>query len=160
MFLYDGSHAAADQRRAIEHFYDSLDEWAVVVIDDWNWPGVRDGTREGMKALDIPVVFEKEIILPAADVVDMPHHRGRDSWWNGIFVMVVDKRAVPLSKSQRSRTIAISTEEAEVETPPLEVIVFSKDRACQLEALLRSMGLFFEYPHRLTVLCTSSQSTP
>ena len=38
----------------------------------------------------------------------------------------------------------------------LDVIVFSKDRANQLDALLRSMRAFFPLPHRLHIIYTSS----
>ncbi len=46
----------------------------------------------------------------------------------------------------------------DAETAPLDIIVFSKDRACQLDALLRSMREFFDLPHRLHVLYTTSSS--
>ena len=39
---------------------------------------------------------------------------------------------------------------------PLDIIVFSKDRACQLDALLRSLCTFLHFPHRITVVYTSS----
>ena len=38
----------------------------------------------------------------------------------------------------------------------LDLIVFSKDRACQLDALLRSIRAFLTVPHRLHVLYTTS----
>ncbi len=38
----------------------------------------------------------------------------------------------------------------------LDIIVFSKDRACQLDALLRSMREFFHFPHRICILYTTS----
>ncbi len=47
---------------------------------------------------------------------------------------------------------------ADAETASLDVIVFSKDRACQLDALLRSVREFLGIPHRIHVLYnTSSQ---
>lgn len=152
VFYYDGAHSANAHSKAIRRFYDCLGERAAIVIDDWNWPQVRKGTGEAIAALDIPIVFEKEIILPSTDVVDMPRHRGRDTWWNGIYVMVVDKRATPLSKSTHRRHVVIPSDRR----LPIEVIVFSKDRACQLEALLRSMERFFGHPRRTTVLYTAS----
>lgn len=39
---------------------------------------------------------------------------------------------------------------------PLEVVIFSKDRACQLDALLRSMDRYFQIDHRTTVLYTAT----
>ena len=42
------------------------------------------------------------------------------------------------------------------ENAALDIIVFSKDRACQLDALLRSMREFFRLPHRIHVIYTTS----
>lgn len=39
---------------------------------------------------------------------------------------------------------------------PIEVVIFSKDRACQLDALLRSMDQFVKIEHRRNVLYTYS----
>ena len=41
---------------------------------------------------------------------------------------------------------------------PLEIVIFSKDRACQLEALLRSMEQYFMLEHRVSVLYFASTS--
>jgi hypothetical protein len=156
VYYYDGNHSTDSHTRAIKRFYDCLADRAVIIVDDWNWNGVREGTRRAMAKLDIPIIFEKEIILPEADVVDMPRHRGRKTWWNGICVMIIDKQAAPLSKSTRPRAITGAPDRALDPRSPIEVIVFSKDRACQLEALLRSMERFLAYPHRTTVLYTAS----
>ena len=158
VYYYDGDHGADSHARAIKHFYDCLDDRAVIIVDDWNRDRVREGTRRAMAELDIPIIFEKEIILPEADVANMPHHKGRFTWWNGVYVMIVDKQAAPLSTSTRPRTIASIADRAVDPRMPIAVIVFSKDRACQLEALLRSMERFFEHPHRTTILYAASDS--
>ncbi|MGI9388094.1 MAG: glycosyltransferase family 92 protein, partial [Methyloligellaceae bacterium] len=159
VYYYDGDHSAESQARALERFYDCLDDRAVVVIDDWNWETVRQGTRRAMAKLDIPIIFEKEIFLPEADTAGMPRHRGRDTWWNGIYVMIVDKQAAPLSKSSRRRAVTGSPIGAQKQRQPIAVVIFSKDRACQLEALLRSMSRFLEHPHETTVLYTASDQS-
>lgn len=156
VFFYDGDHSADSHARALRRYYDSLNDHAVVIVDDWNWQTVREGTFRAMAELDIPVIFEKEIVLPEADVVDMPRHRGRTSWWNGIFVMVIDKQAAPLSASARPRSISGQASRDPDTRQPIEVIVFSKDRACQLDGLLRSLQRFVAIPHRVTVLYTAS----
>ena len=38
----------------------------------------------------------------------------------------------------------------------MDIIVFSKDRACQLDALLRSIDVYFNVPHRLHILYTTT----
>jgi hypothetical protein len=156
VYYYDGDHSAESHTLAIEKFFDCLADRAVVIIDDWNRESVRAGTRGAMADLDIPIVFEKEIILPQTELVNMPNHKGADTWWNGIYVMIVDKTAAPLSASSRSRALR-STKSSSVDPrTPIEVIIFSKDRAFQLDGLLRSMDRFFEHPHRTIVLYASS----
>ncbi len=41
----------------------------------------------------------------------------------------------------------------------MNIIIFSKNRACQLEALLRSMKRFFKHPHEIYVFYTSENRT-
>ena len=38
----------------------------------------------------------------------------------------------------------------------LDLLILSKDRACQLDALLRSIRAFLNVPHRIHILYTSS----
>ena len=156
IYYYDGDHSADSHARAIRRFYECLNDRAVIIVDDWNWDDVRRGTQAAMAELDIPIIFKREIFLPEADVVDMPRHRGRDTWWNGIYVMIVDKQAAPLSKSTRPRTLVERAGNGAGSREPMDIIIFSKDRACQLDALLRSMERFVEYPHRTTVLYAAS----
>jgi len=144
VFFYDGAHSIPSQYKAIEHFRASLSELAVVVIDDWNWPRVRNATRQALDDLGLNVAWQKEIILPEADVEDMPRHRGAQGWWNGVCILLIDQRP-----GVEVRDVAPSE--------PVEVIVFSKDRACQLEALLRSMDELYLRPHHRTVLYTTSE---
>lgn len=103
IFYYDGDHRAESHTKALRRFYRCLGDRAIVIVDDWNWAQVREGTNAALAALDMPIIFEKAIILPESDVVDMPKHRGRETWWNGIYVMVIDRQAAPLSASTRPR---------------------------------------------------------
>ena len=93
VYLYDGDHGRRSHRVAIERFAAALADPAVVVVDDWNQPAVREGTRAALRGLTargvIEVLFEREILLRDQDVEDMPRHRGRHSWWNGIGVFLL-----------------------------------------------------------------------
>ncbi len=91
VFLYDGHHSKESQYKALMQYYGHFENYAIVIIDDWNWKDVREGTKEAMKDLEISVLFEKEIFLNEDDVKDMPRHKGRHTWWNGIYVMVICK---------------------------------------------------------------------
>ncbi len=89
IYLYDGSHSRNCHYKAIKHYFGTLAPFAVVIIDDWNRPHIREGTGDALRDLGISVRYKKEIILPEEDLVDMPRHRGKDGWWNGILIMLL-----------------------------------------------------------------------
>lgn len=149
--FYDGEHSKESHHKAITRFYPCLEDLGVIVVDDWNWQQVREGTREALATLDANIVFEKEIRLPQEALVDMPRHAGRKTWWNGMYVAVLQRR--PASALLVSQT---SPADAPSMTATTRIIVFSKDRACQLEALLRSMEKCLAIPHTTTVQYTAT----
>ncbi len=89
VFLYDGDHRRVSHQRALEHFVGTLANPAVVIIDDWNWERVRLGTADALASLPVRELYRREILLPDQDVEDMPRHLGRDTWWNGICVLLL-----------------------------------------------------------------------
>jgi predicted O-methyltransferase YrrM len=94
VYLYDGAHTYADQYKAIKYYYSKLKKNCIVMIDDWNWKDVRMGTMDAFRDLDAKFLFQKEIILPDSDTAHMPNHRGKNTWWNGIGIFVLDKPSV------------------------------------------------------------------
>ena len=94
VFLYDGGHGWLNHYKAINHYYNNLEKCAIVIIDDWNWDGVQIGTKKAIEELDIPIIYDREIILAERDLKDMPRHHGRHTWWNGIYVFIIDKTLV------------------------------------------------------------------
>jgi len=83
VYLYDGAHDAGSQIRAFTHFDGALADPFVAVVDDWNVPRVRAGTREAFGRLGYSPAFEAE--LPARRNGDMRR------WWNGLYVAAVRK---------------------------------------------------------------------
>ena len=161
VYYYDGEHSRENQYRGITHFYPLFQRYTVLMVDDWNWREVRDGTRAAIADLGLNVVYQREITLPREEVEGMPRHRGAKTWWNGLFVALIEKGGAVADARSPVASVAPPVPRpeppAEVEGPlPIEVVVFSRDRACQLEALLRSMERFVHVPHRTTVLYTSS----
>jgi hypothetical protein len=92
VYMYDGDHTYDAHYKAITRFYSCLKDGAIVMIDDWTWPVVRQATHDAIRDLNIKIVFSKEIILSQDDVVNMPKHKGRHTWWNGIGIFVVSKK--------------------------------------------------------------------
>ena len=89
VFYYDADHGREGTRRALVRYACTLANPAVLVIDDWNWARVRDGTRDALRDLKSSVIFEREILLPQEDLEEMPRHRGRHTWWNGVGIFLL-----------------------------------------------------------------------
>ena len=83
VYFYDGEHSAENQRDGLLHFWPCLADEFVFLVDDWNWPCVKQGTYEGIAKSGGRMVKSWE--LPAAFNGD------REQWWNGLFVAVMQK---------------------------------------------------------------------
>lgn len=86
IYMYDGEHSKNSHYNALIHYYNSLDDTFIFIVDDWNWPDVRDGTLESFKQLNLSILYEKEIrtIFNNTD-------RPEPTWWNGIYVAILKK---------------------------------------------------------------------
>ena len=91
VYLYDGDHSEESHYKGIVNFFDCLEDTSIVIVDDWNWESVREGTKKALHDLPLKIVYEQEKILPPEHTNDMPNHKGKDSWWNGIYVCVIQK---------------------------------------------------------------------
>ncbi len=84
IYLYDGAHEKQDHKDAITHFASSLAKYSIVLIDDWNWGCVREGTEEGFLESGLKILYKKEVFT------NYEEERDRD-FWNGIGVFVVER---------------------------------------------------------------------
>lgn len=82
MWFYDGPHDAHTTRRAVEHYYDSLAEEAIIVFDDANWQGVVEGARAGLQSVGAQLIYEKLMLNEVEDI---------NAWWNGLYIVVIRK---------------------------------------------------------------------
>lgn len=83
IYFYDGGHRQADQKAALTYFHPIFDDIFIVVIDDWNWSDVREGTRAALRELGYTVLYQRELFNEKFE--------DRSSWWNGLFVAVIKK---------------------------------------------------------------------
>lgn len=150
IFFYDGDHSEENQYKALKHFFPVLEDRAIVIVDDWNWPQVRAGTHKAIQELDVKILYEEEIKLPEEEVRDMPRHAGKQTWWNGIYVALLEK-----PENFPVYPVKASVPSGHAFT---EVIIYSKDRACQMEALLRTKERFLHLSHSTSVLYTASDA--
>jgi hypothetical protein len=58
--IYDGNRTSDSHYKALEHFLNCLDDnFFIYIVDDWNWEGVREGTRRAIDKLNLTVLYKK-----------------------------------------------------------------------------------------------------
>jgi hypothetical protein len=90
IYMFDGNHTSESHCKALTHYYQCLDDIFVFIVDDWNWKDVRDGTNRAIEQLKLKKLYEKEIRL-TTDNTHTPVEIGKETWWNGIYVAVLQK---------------------------------------------------------------------
>jgi len=90
IYMYDGNHTNESHYKALLHYYTCLDNIFIFIVDDWNCKRVRDGTISSIQNLNLNILYEKEIRLTNDD----SQTAVKDSWWNGIYVAILQKRSV------------------------------------------------------------------
>ena len=91
IYMYDGNHTSESHYNALLHYYNCLDDIFIFIVDDWNWDYVRDGTLNSIQKLNLKVLYEKEIRL-TWDNSHTPQPQAKDTWWNGIYVAILQKK--------------------------------------------------------------------
>ncbi len=85
LYNYDAQHTESSQQRAVSHFLPNLTEEFIMVVDDWSFPGVESGTRNGIKMSGLSVLFEEILITPEG----VAHN---DSWHNSFAVFYLKQQ--------------------------------------------------------------------
>ncbi len=90
VYLFDGPHSRQDQLDGMRIARPALDKYCVIIVDDWNWRAVREGTVEGLKLAELRPLFSIEVRTTMDNTHAQPH--GKDSTWhNGYFICVAEK---------------------------------------------------------------------
>ena len=92
IYMYDGDHHRESHYKALVHYYNCLDDTFIYIVDDWNDERVRIGTDDAIRHLRLRVLYEKEIRL-TFDNSHTPIDIARETWWNGIYVAILQKQA-------------------------------------------------------------------
>jgi hypothetical protein len=91
IYMYDGNHTEESHYNALLHYYSCLDDVFIFIVDDWNWPYVRDGTFKSIKKLNLNILFEKEVRTTNNDTHPAWGSPEQKKWHNGIYVAVLQK---------------------------------------------------------------------
>jgi glycosyltransferase involved in cell wall biosynthesis len=87
IYLYDGGHEYENQYKAIEYFLPKLKNNCIVLIDDWNWDEVKNGTLQAFTDLNVNIKYNYQIRTP------QPHNEfGKTNWWNGIGIFIIERK--------------------------------------------------------------------
>lgn len=92
VYLYDGPHEREFHRKAIVKAWPTLAPESIVIIDDWNWSWVREGTYQGLLDVGASIVKIWEI-RHTWDNTHTPEGTRDLEFWNGIAIFVVSKSA-------------------------------------------------------------------
>lgn len=85
IYMYDGCHDEVAHFKALSHFMECLDDEFIYIVDDWNWPSVREATFKSLAKNGMETLFKKEITYDDIN---------RQTWWNGIGIFVLKKNGV------------------------------------------------------------------
>jgi hypothetical protein len=91
IYLYDGGHTEEDHYQALNYYYDNLDDVFIFLVDDWCWLDVRQGTWRAIREKKLKVRFIQETFLSQEELYNFPSHQGKETWWNGIGIFVLEK---------------------------------------------------------------------
>ena len=83
VYFFDGPHDELSQYRAFSRYNRVLTDTFIAIVDDWNHPAAKTGTRKVFEDLCYDVEWEVE--LPATKNGDL------SNWWNGLYVALVSK---------------------------------------------------------------------
>ena len=90
IYMFDGPHGEQDQYDGVIMAQAALDDNYILIVDDWNWLEVQNGTWEALRQLDHGLVSKLEI--RTTDDYSYPAVADHFSdWHNGYLVAVIAK---------------------------------------------------------------------
>jgi len=84
IYMYDGNHSQESHKKAITYYYPIMSKYSIIIIDDFSYPTVYNGTYEGITESGL-IIHEKFVLETYSE------KGGKDTWWNGIGVFVCEK---------------------------------------------------------------------
>ena len=94
VYMYDGNHNHDSHYKALNHYLPCLDDVFIYLVDDWNWPWVRDPTLEAIRDNNIDIVYQKEILAEHDDNYVTPLSGPDSDWHNGISIFILKKSSL------------------------------------------------------------------
>ncbi len=93
IFMFDGPHNEQDQYDGVRLTHRAMADSYTLIVDDWNWLGVRTGTLKAL--IDAGLRVEHAIEIRTSTDNSAPavaHTRATSDWHNGYFIAQIRKR--------------------------------------------------------------------
>jgi len=84
VFFYDGNHDKSSQEKALTYYEGLFDDLVCVIVDDYDWVDVVEGTTAGLAKINYDIIYEKTL--------NSFRDQNYEGWWNGLYVAVLKKR--------------------------------------------------------------------
>jgi hypothetical protein len=91
IYFYDGPHSPEDQFLASTVALDALEDEFVFIVDDWNWPDVREATMKGINEAGFEILYSIDL-RTGPDGYNAPIFVGRTEWHNGMYAAVLRRK--------------------------------------------------------------------
>lgn len=93
IYLFDGPHEFQDQFDGIKMAQPALDAEYVQIVDDWNWPQVREATITALASEKLQIVYGVEVRTTQDGSHPQRDTGAASEWHNGYFVAVLSRKS-------------------------------------------------------------------
>ena len=77
--MYDGNSSYKSLYKALEYYYDVLENTFIYIVNDWRTDDIKNGTLNAIKDLNLKIIHKIEIVS------------NKPEYHNGLFVAVLQK---------------------------------------------------------------------
>lgn len=91
IYCFDGPHSERDHMDGVSLAQPALDDEYLLIIDDWNWKQVREGTMKALESLGVKIIAQIQIHTTQDDSHPTVLRRQFSDWHNGYFIAVCRK---------------------------------------------------------------------
>lgn len=82
LFFYDGPHDYITTADAVKYYANTFADHAILIFDDANWEEVVAGANAGIADAGLTVLYSKKMLN---------NLESSSMWWNGLYILVVEK---------------------------------------------------------------------
>ena len=82
LFFYDGPHDFESTKNAVKYYSKSFANQSILIFDDANWTEVVKGAHKGIVESGLKILYSKKVLNALESDTE---------WWNGLYIMVVEK---------------------------------------------------------------------